>query len=294
MIISMTGYGSSVKSIKDMDIEFNFKSVNNRFFDLNMKLPNYLFPIENVLQDITKQICVRGSIQVFSKIKLSSQVFELPIIDDVKLNDYYKSLLPINEKFQKTNFNLNFNVDQIINYCSDNNNNILSDSNTKIIVNTFKKGLIDLDKSRKIEGKKIGIDLKSNIKVLKRISKKLNSLQSKNKKQQFNLLKNRISKILDEKNFKTNEQNLYKELAIYSDKYDISEEVVRINCHLEQFDFILKNEKFPGKKVNFLCQELFREINTTGAKANNEKISFLVVDFKTSLEKIREQVQNIL
>jgi len=87
---------------------------------------------------------------------------------------------------------------------------------------------------------------------------------------------------------------LYKELAIYSDKYDISEEVVRINCHLEQFDFILKNEKFPGKKVNFLCQELFREINTTGAKANNEKISFLVVDFKTSLEKIREQVQNIL
>ena len=243
---------------------------------------------------MTKQICVRGSIQVFSKIKLSSQVFELPNINDVKLNDYYKSLLPINEKFQKTNFNLNFNVDQIINYCSDNNKNVLSDSNTKIIFNTFKKGLIDLDKSRKIEGKKIGIDIKSNIKLLNKISKKLNSLQSKNKKQQFNLLKNRISKILEEKKFKINEQNLYKELAIYSDKYDISEEVVRINCHLEQFNFILRNEKFPGKKVNFLCQELFREINTIGAKANNEKISFLVVDFKTNLEKIREQVQNIL
>ena len=294
MIISMTGYGSSIKSIKDMDIEFNFKSVNNRFFDLNMKLPNYLLTIENELYNMTKQICVRGSIQVFSKIKLSSQVFELPNINDVKLNDYYKSLLPINEKFQKTNFNLNFNVDQIINYCSDNNKNVLSDSNTKIIFNTFKKGLIDLDKSRKIEGKKIGIDIKSNIKLLNKISKKLNSLQSKNKKQQFNLLKNRISKILEEKKFKINEQNLYKELAIYSDKYDISEEVVRINCHLEQFNFILRNEKFPGKKVNFLCQELFREINTIGAKANNEKISFLVVDFKTNLEKIREQVQNIL
>ena len=294
MIISMTGYGSSIKSIKDMDIEFNFKSVNNRFFDLNMKLPNYLLTIENELYNMTKQICVRGSIQVFSKIKLSSQVFELPNINDVKLNDYYKSLLPINEKFQKTNFNLNFNIDQIINYCSDNNKNVLTDSNTKIILNTFKKGLIDLDKSRKIEGKKIGIDIKSNIKLLNKISKKLNSLQSKNKKQQFNLLKNRISKILEEKKFKINEQNLYKELAIYSDKYDISEEVVRINCHLEQFNFILRNEKFPGKKVNFLCQELFREINTIGAKANNEKISFLVVDFKTNLEKIREQVQNIL
>ena len=88
--------------------------------------------------------------------------------------------------------------------------------------------------------------------------------------------------------------SLYKELAIYSDKYDISEEIVRINCHLEQFDLYIKTEKYPGKKINFLCQELFREINTIGSKSSNDKISLLVVDFKNSLEKIREQVQNIL
>ena len=99
---------------------------------------------------------------------------------------------------------------------------------------------------------------------------------------------------MNEFEYKLDDSNLYKELAIYSDKYDISEEIVRINCHLEQFDSYFKIEKYPGKKINFLCQELFREINTIGSKSNNDSISLLVVDFKTSLEKIREQVQNIL
>ena len=87
---------------------------------------------------------------------------------------------------------------------------------------------------------------------------------------------------------------MYKELAIISDKYDLSEESTRINYHLSQFELDLKNEKFPGKKINFLCQEIFREINTIGSKSNNQTINHLVVDFKTNLEKIREQVQNII
>ena len=100
--------------------------------------------------------------------------------------------------------------------------------------------------------------------------------------------------VLNEFEYKLDDSSLYKELAIYSDKYDISEEIVRINCHLEQFDLYVKTEKYPGKKINFLCQELFREINTIGSKSSSDKISLLVVDFKNSLEKIREQVQNIL
>ena len=132
------------------------------------------------------------------------------------------------------------------------------------------------------------------MKSLKMLCKKINTLQIKNKKIQFTKLKNRITNILDNFKYKLDDSSLYKELAIYSDKYDISEEIVRINCHLEQFDLYLKSEKYPGKKINFLCQELFREINTIGSKSNNESISLLVVEFKSNLEKIREQVQNIL
>ena len=83
-------------------------------------------------------------------------------------------------------------------------------------------------------------------------------------------------------------------INMFSDKYDISEETSRIKYHIDKFNSHIKNEDYPGKKINFLCQELFREINTIGSKSNNQLISTLVVDFKTGLEKIREQIQNIL
>ena len=117
---------------------------------------------------------------------------------------------------------------------------------------------------------------------------------TKNKKEHFDNYKKRIKLILSDLNLTLEDNKLYKELSLFSDKYDISEETSRINYHLEQFSFYVKSEDYPGKKINFLCQELFREINTIGSKAGNQLISILVVDFKTYLEKIREQVQNIL
>ena len=149
-------------------------------------------------------------------------------------------------------------------------------------------------KSRKIESKKIEKEIKSNIKNIKNINLRLIKLEGKNKKEHFENYKKRIKIILDEFGYDLDDRNLYKELSIFSDKYDISEETSRINYHIEKFNSNIKEEEHPGKKLNFLCQELFREINTIGSKSNNAVISSLVVEFKTYLEKIREQVQNIL
>ena len=294
MIISMTGFGIANNNNKNFDIEFNFKSTNNRFFDCKIKLPSYLSSLEKDLYQITKESCVRGSIQIYCKIKMNNDNIKLPNINKKKLDKFYDSLKPINDKFNNTKFNLNISFDHLLNNLSDQISSELSDKDKKNILSVFKTGLKDLLNSRLNEGKKIGKDIKLNIKVLKSLFKKINALQIKNKKSQFKNLKNRIANTLKEFKYKLDESSLYKELAIYSDKYDISEEIVRINCHLEQFDSYFKIEKYPGKKINFLCQELFREINTIGSKSNNDSISLLVVDFKTSLEKIREQVQNIL
>ena len=295
MIVSMTGFGTARKTSKYFDIEFNFKSVNNRFFDLNMKLPNYMSKIENELHNTIKELCIRGSIQVYCKIKFNDEKLSLPNVSKDKLNNYFKSLSLIDKKVDSSNFNINLQLDNLLNTVSENvDKDKVLIKYKKEIINTFNEALKDLKNSRIQEGKKISKDIKINKNNLKKILINLNNLQNKNKNNQFNKLKDRIFSILEENKFKLDELNMYKELAIYSDKYDISEEVVRLNCHLEQFEFILKNEIYPGKKINFLCQEFFREINTIGSKANNEEISFLVVDFKTSLEKIREQVQNIL
>jgi len=294
MIISMTGFGIASNNNKNFDIEFNFKSVNNRFFDCKIKLPNHLSSLEKELYKMTKENCVRGSIQIYCKLKMNSENKNIPKISTKKLDNFYNSLKPINDKFNNTNFNLNIPIDHLLNNLNNDINSDLSTKDKKYILSVFKFGLKDLLNSRINEGKKIGQDIKNNMKSLKKICKKINTLQIKNKKIQFKKLKNRITNILDDFKYKLDDSSLYKELAIYSDKYDISEEIVRINCHLEQFDSYFKFEKYPGKKINFLCQELFREINTIGSKSNNDSISLLVVDFKSSLEKIREQVQNIL
>ena len=290
----MTGFGLANNNNKNFDIEFNFKSINNRFFDCKIKLPTFLASLEKELYKITKEECVRGSIQIYCKIKMNNDNINIPKINKKKLDKFYNSLKPINDKFDNTNFNLNISFDQLLNNLNDEFTSDLSNKDKQNILSVFKLGLKDLLNSRLNEGKKIEKDIKSNMKDLKIICKKINVLQPKNKKIKFQKLKNRITSIINEFEYQLDDSSLYKELAIYSDKYDISEEIVRINCHLEQFDSYFKSEKYPGKKINFLCQELFREINTIGSKSNNDSISLLVVDFKTSLEKIREQVQNIL
>ena len=290
----MTGFGISKNNNKNFDIEFNFKSTNNRFFDCKIKLPSFLSLLEKELYQITKSECIRGSIQIYCNIKMNRNNTDIPKINKKSLNSFYDSLKLVDDKFNNTAFNINLSLDNLLNNIADSTNFTLPIKDQKYILKVFNQGLKDLLKSRLNEGRKIGNDIKSNMKDLKKVSKDINKIQFKNKKNQFQKLKNRIENILDEFQYKVDNMSLYKELAIYSDKYDISEEIVRINCHLEQFDLYIKTEKYPGKKINFLCQELFREINTIGSKSSNDKISLLVVDFKNSLEKIREQVQNIL
>ena len=294
MIISMTGFGISKNNNENFDIEFNFKSTNNRFFDCKIKLPSFLSLLEKELYQITKSECIRGSIQIYCNIKINHNNTNIPKINKKSLNSFYDSLKLVDDKFNNTAFNINLSLDNLLNNIADSTNFTLPVKDQKYILKVFNQGLKDLLKSRLNEGRKIGNDIKLNMKDLKKVSKDINKIQFKNKKNQFQKLKNRIENILDEFEYKLDNMSLYKELAIYSDKYDISEEIVRINCHLEQFDLYIKTEKYPGKKINFLCQELFREINTIGSKSSNDKISLLVVDFKNSLEKIREQVQNIL
>ena len=119
-------------------------------------------------------------------------------------------------------------------------------------------------------------------------------LEGKNKKEHFENYKKRIKILLSQFGYDLDDSKLYKELAIFSDKYDISEETSRINYHIDKLKYHIKKEDYPGKKINFLCQELFREINTIGSKANDFEIQKRVVQMKEEIDKIKEQLQNVL
>ncbi|MDB4126097.1 YicC family protein [Candidatus Marinimicrobia bacterium] len=295
MIASMTGFGIGEKKGKDFDIEFNIKSVNSRFFDCKIKLPSSFSIIENEIFNNLKESCKRGSIQVYCKIKPNNKETNKFIIDKDRLDNFYNSLAPVEKKFKNTIFNFNLSFDYIQNNLTNlENSSELTNSHKNLILASFNLALKDLLKSRSSEGKKIEKDINIYIKSLKKTNKEIIKLEVINKKEHFENLKKRINLLIDDNRGNIDDKNLYKELAIISDKYDLSEESTRINYHLSQFELDLKNEKFPGKKINFLCQEIFREINTIGSKSNNQTINHLVVDFKTNLEKIREQVQNII
>ncbi len=293
MIISMTGFGLAEKNSRDFSIEVNVRSTNNRFFDSNIKLPNSILSMEKTIYESCKSHCKRGSIQIYCRIKMNDNNGNINSVDKSKLNDFYSLLLPVSKKFENSNIGLNLSFDNVLNRLTSYEFD-LNKKNKKFILDTFNSAFFDLIKSRKFEGKKIEKEIKLNVKNIQNLNKKLIKLEGKNKKEHFENYKKRIKIILEQHDYDLDDSKLYKELAVYSDKYDISEETSRISYHIDKFKFHINNEDFPGKKINFLCQELFREINTIGSKSNNKIISSLVVEFKTYLEKIREQIQNIL
>ena len=295
MITSMTGFGLVEKSNSIFSLEINFRSVNSRFFDLNIRLPYSISSLEKEIYSLLKDNCRRGTVNVNCKLKMNDDKLNFSKIDMKKLNQFYDLLLPLNQKFLDTNLRLNLTYDNILNkITTDESDFKLSIKNKKYILTAFNLGLKDLLKSRKSEGKKIEKEIKGHIKKLEKINSRIIRLESKNKKEHFDNYKKRIKLILSNSNIDLEDNKLYRELSLFSEKYDISEETSRITYHLDHFSLYMKEESSPGKKFNFLCQELFREINTVGSKSANKFISILVVDFKTYLEKIREQVQNIL
>ena len=289
----MTGFGLAERKNKNFSIEVNIRSTNNRFFDFKIKIPSSISSLEKIIHESCKSHFKRGSIQLYCKIKIDSNKNTSKSISKNKLDDFYNLLSPIDKKFKDSNLGLNLSFDNILNDLT-NQQFELSNTNKKIILNTFNKAFLDLLKSRKFEGKKIEKEIQKNIKDLIKINSRLIKLEGKNKKEHFENYKKRIKIVLGQFDYDLDDSKLYKELALFSDKYDISEETSRISYHIDKFKDHIKKEDYPGKKINFLCQELFREINTIGSKSNNKIISSLVVEFKTCLEKIREQIQNIL
>ena len=289
----MTGFGLAERKNKVFSIEINIRSTNNRFFDSNIKIPSSISSLEKIIYESCKSHFKRGSIQLYCRIKMNDVKNNIQSISKSKLDNFYNLLSPIDKKFKNSSLGLNLSFDNILNKLSSGEFE-LTNTNKKIILNTFNTAFLDLLKSRKSEGKKIEKEIKNNIQNLIKINSSLIKLEGKNKKEQFENYKKRIKIVLGQFGYDLDDSKLYKELALFSDKYDISEETSRINYHIDKFKCHIKKEDYPGKKINFLCQELFREINTIGSKSNNKIISSLVVEFKTYLEKIREQIQNIL
>ena len=290
MIQSMTGFGKSEVTIDELQINVEVKSLNSKFLDLSIKLPSAFKNLDLSIRSFVKEYLKRGKIEVmihYEKKEASKKI----IINKDQLINYYNQLSEVsNELKLKIDSDLigyALKLPEIIQHKKD---TIEEDSNGEIL-NAVKEACKDLNSFRKKEGNALNKELIKYVNLILESLKEINQYE----KERLPKVRDKLKKAIDELNLKSqvDEKRLEQELIFYSEKLDLTEEKVRLKEHCNHFIDSTK-ELNSGKKLGFISQEMGREINTLGSKANNISIQKIVVSMKDELEKIKEQVLNVL
>ena len=286
MIKSMTGFGVATIDKPSENINLEIKSLNSRNLDIRFSGLNISAEFEQKIKKIISDVIERGSVKV--SIELDKNNAEKTLkFDENKLNSIIELINEIESNFQQK-----LDINSFISL-----NDIYSSSNIQIVedketTDAFVKALDQLDKARIVEGKQIYKDFQRR---LKKIKNDINSIEKLAKK----LSLKRKNEIADKIKFLTgqdslDENRLMQEIAYLIERSDITEETVRVNIHIGSFLKYLELNDPVGKRLGFLAQEINREINTIGSKSPLPKITSKIVEIKNELEKIKEQLQNIL
>ncbi len=285
MVKSMTGYGFSSIDKKNFSIEVETKSLNSKFFDFNLKSNLELGGIENEIRNFVKTKIIRGKVEINININKSDKS---KILDKDKYESFFKEIKSVIKDKTINDTNVHNNIFKNLSYIEKDKKFNISKSN---IIPIIKKSVINCVQFREEEGISILNDIKKNINLLK---KELYQIEKKDKTRKKSLsqkIKNKISSV---KNIKFDKNRLEQEIFYYLEKLDINEEIIRLNKHIDLFIKTINKKKPIGKKLNFICQEIGREINTIGSKSSEFKIQSSVINMKEYLEKIKEENFNIL
>lgn len=290
MIKSMTGYGKATLSKDLRNYQIEIKSVNHRYLDISIKIPRQLSYLE---EEIKKEISTkikRGKVDVFVTFENNSTEGK-----EIKINTELAKIYiqELRNLAQQENIQANIEVTEISKFPD-----VLSIQNTQEdeilkneVIEVAKMATEKLFQMREAEGQKISEDLLIRISNIKEKVNEISKISTGLIEEYVVKLEGRIKEIL--KGQQLDENRLAQEVVIYADKCSIEEEVTRLNSHIIQFKNLLNSQEAIGKKLDFIIQEMNRETNTIGSKANNLNITNGVIDIKTELENIREQIQNI-
>ncbi len=291
MIYSMTGYGRAEQTINDKIFIIELKSLNGKQFDLRMMSPSIIKQYEIEIRNLINTELERGSVECFINIKTNGS--SKPIVLNTELlKAYYNSISEIANELNTSTDNLLAAILKLPDVVTNNTENLTEDEWFQL-QELFKTALKNLNQHRLNEGASIEKDLLLRIDEIEKYEDQIKIIEPQRREK----IREGFIKVLEENVGKENydANRLEQELIFYIEKIDISEEQVRLKNHIQYFKELLKgNEKSKGKKLSFILQEFGREINTTGSKANNAEIQKLVVQMKDELEKMKEQILNVL
>ena len=289
---SMTGFGRGAGSFTGFDFTIDIKSVNHRFFDFSAKIyKDYAFLEEPVKRKIAEKV-TRGKIDVYFHTEKSAVETDLSAKVDQNLVKAYLDAATLLNR----DFGVNNNVDasfllRLPDVLMIAPPEVSEDEIKEAVLNALDTALDSFLAMRETEGQKLKCDLMNNLNFILNAVEKVEKLAPESVTAYRMRLEEKIRELLQDRDVE--EGRLLTEVAIFADKVAVDEETVRLRSHLSQFEELLEQGGPIGKKLDFLVQEMNREINTIGSKCNSIEITRIVVDVKSCIEKIREQIQNV-
>ena len=287
----MTGFGKTILELPDKKITFEIKSLNSKQFDLNIRIPGIIKEKEMEIRSIISSKLERGKIDLTIFMEKTGDSSNYSFNKNLA-KTYYKELLAITKEIEQENFNSYLPLIMKLPDVMKPEIDSLDSNEWAEIKNALQESIDRLNNFRKQEGSSLEKVIKKQIHNIVELLEKV----PLHEKQRINTIRGRINKNLEKiiNDGKTDQNRLEQEMIYYLEKIDITEEKIRLKKHCDYFLETLEEEISVGKKLNFISQEIGREINTLGSKANDVDIQKIVVQMKYELEKIKEQLFNIL
>lgn len=291
MIKSMTGYGRAAQNVGGMDITFEVKSVNHRYYEYSSRLPRAYGFLDDKIKNHLQRTIARGKVDVYLFIETTDAPGSTVTINHTLAKAYLDAYKELHDTY-----GLREDVSVAVLARNPDILTVHKDADDEDAIWEAVRPVVDeavarFVQMRETEGAKMREDVMNRRQFILDAVAKIEERSPQTVKEHMQKVEQRMRELLD--NAAVDEQRLLTEAAIFADKIAVAEETVRLRSHMEQLEQLLSGDEAVGRKLDFLVQEINRETNTIGSKASDVTIARLVVDMKAEIEKIREQIQNI-
>ncbi len=291
MIKSMTGYGSAQGTVEGLRITVELKSGNNRFLDASVRLPRRFLFAEDAVKSAVQRHISRGKVDVFVTVDSGEEGDVDVKVNEALLRGYLEAFRHISEEYGIPNDATALSVARFPDVLTVEKKDLDADAVSEGLLEITERALCDFDAMRLREGEKLRDDVLSRLETIDALVTTVERESPKTLAEYRARLETKMAEVLGSAGF--DESRILTEAAIFADRIAVDEETVRLRSHMSQLSAMVSGDSPTGRKIDFLVQEFNREANTIGSKCQNSDIAHTVVDLKSEIEKIREQIQNI-
>ena len=289
----MTGFGEGRQQLEKLGVSVEVRTVNNRYLKVAIRCPDAYATLEGEIEKTVREKISRGTVTVGIRVEHAVSIQENPL-NELVLENYVSRLKTFADRLSLTHqpdLNVLVTLPGVV--TDDSHRAHDAEAEWPIIQDVLRQALEKLQKFRQDEGQAMQNELELNCAIVEAQLVNVVAMAPQVVTEYRTKLLERVRQVLQESGVNATESDLIREVSIHADRTDINEEIKRLRCHLEQFQTFIQEKEPTGRKLDFLSQEMFREVNTIGSKANNVPIAHCVVEMKAAVEKIREILQNV-